>query len=434
MLHLRYNAVVRHGRSFTLDLLLLFGTAALLGLAGGKLITWLRIPRVVGFIAVGVVLGGSFTNLIPLDLIATLSPLTDFALALIGFMIGGELKGSVFRRFGWQMVTIMLVEGLAAFVLVSTLITLVTGQLALGLLLGALSSATAPAATVDVLWEYKSRGPLTTTILGIVALDDGLALILFGFAWAFARARLEGQPLSATTAFLDPAAHILGALALGVVIGLAVIAVLRKLPRNRDDELVLLIGMVLLVAGLAHHVGVSLILAEMALGVTLANVGADGSRRAFELMKGITPPIYILFFVLVGARLQIALLPQIGLIGLLYVGGRTLGKFAGSWAGGGLVRAPAAVRNYLGFALFSQAGVAIGLALAIAQELHNGGPAAQAVGTQVVTVIAATTFVVQLIGPPFEKFAVSRAGEIPPAQSGAVPESPEEGVADDGNA
>lgn len=395
-----------------MDLLLLFGLAALLGWVGGRLTRWLNIPRVVGYILMGVLLGNSLFDLIPLELVTNLAPLTDFALALIGFMIGGELKRSVFERFGKQMVLIMLAEGLGAFVLVTALITAFTGQVSLGMLLGALSSATAPAATVDVLWEYKARGPLTTTILGIVALDDGLALILYGFAIAFARSLLEGQALSLQTGLLEPLVEIVGSLVLGLLVGWALTGLLRRV-QDRDELLVLLVGAVLLVAGVAHWIGLSLILAEMALGVTLTNLAPNSSRKAFEIVKGITPPIYVLFFILVGARLQVGLLPQMGLMGLLYVVGRTVGKMSGAWLGGTAVRAAATVRHYLGFALFSQAGVAVGLALAIAQEFSRAGPHAQEVGTLVVNVIAATTFLVQIVGPPFVKFAISRAGEIP---------------------
>lgn len=398
-----------------LDLLLVFGVSAVAGLLGGRLCRRLHIPRVVGYIVVGVLLGGSALGLIPLPLVTRLAPLTDFALALIGFMIGSELKRSVFERFGRQMVIIMLAEGLAAFALVTGLVTLFTGDFAVGILLGALSSATAPAATVDVLWEYRSRGPLTTTILGIVALDDGLALILFGFAMAFARSLLESQSLSLMTGLVAPLEEILESLALGAVVGWVLTLLLRRLG-DRDDVLALLVGAILTVAGVAHVVDCSLILAEMALGVTLANVAPNSSRKGFEIIKGITPPIYILFFILVGARLQIGLLPQMGAIGLLYVIGRTAGKMFGAWAGSTAVGAAPTVRRYLGFALFSQAGVAIGLALAIAQELSEAGARADAVGTLVVNIIAATTFLVQIIGPPFVKFSIARAGEIPPAR------------------
>lgn len=398
-----------------MNLVLLLGISVLLGLSGGKLFEWLKIPRVVGYIIIGLFLGDSFGHVIPLDLVRALSPLTNFALALIGLMVGAELKKSVFQRFGRQMLTILSAEGLAAFALVALLVSFFTGKLYLGLVLGALASATAPAATVDVLWEYKSRGPLTTTILGIVALDDGLALILFGFAIAFARVLLEGGALSWANGVGQPLLEIGGSLGLGLAVGWGMTFVLRRL-HDKEDLLPLVLGAVLLIAGLVHLLDLSLILAEMALGVSLANLAPNSSRRAFEVIRDFAPPIYILFFVLVGARLQIGLLPQMGLLGLLYVAGRTGGKMGGVWIGATLSKAPPTVRKYLGYALFSQAGVAVGLALAVAQEFSQSSPAAQEMGTFVVNVIAATTFLVQIIGPPFVKFAISRAGEIPSAE------------------
>lgn len=395
-----------------MNLLLLFGVASLVGLVGGKLFALLKIPRVVGYIFVGILLGNSATNLIPLDLVSSLSPLTDFALALIGFMVGSELRKSVFERFGNQLLIILFAEGLLAMALVTAGVAFYTHNMALAILLGALASATAPAATVDVLWEYKSKGPLTTAILGIVALDDGLALILFGFAMAFARVLLEGGTFSLVGGVGRPLLEIGGSLALGLVAGWSIRWALRRL-QDHDDVLVLALGMVLLVGGISHAFDLSLILAEMALGATLVNFAPNTSRQVFALLKGITPPVYILFFILVGAQLQIGLLSQIGVLGLVYVVGRTLGKMSGAFLGGTLGKATPAVRNYLGFALFSQAGVAVGLALAIAQEFSHGGAAAQEVGALVVNVIAATTFLVQVIGPPFVKFAISRAGEIP---------------------
>lgn len=407
-----------------MELLLLLGAAALIGWLGGKLFQRLKVPRVVGYIVAGLLLGESFARVLPVERVTELSPLTDLALALIGLMVGGELKKSVFRRFGRQMVTILLCEGLTAFALVTLLVTWYTKEPALGIVLGALASATAPAATVDVLWEYKSRGPLTTTILGIVALDDGLALALYGFAIAFAQVMLAGGPPSWGEGLGRPLLEIFGSLGLGIAAGVGLLLPLRRLHSDREDLLVLLLGAVLVVAGSARGLGLSLILAEMALGVTLVNLAPNSSRPAFEVVKGFAPPIYVLFFVLVGARLQVGLLPQMGLLGLLYVLGRTAGKFAGSWLGGALSQAPAPVRKYLGFALFSQAGVAVGLALDVAQRFAHAGPAAREMGAFVINVIGATTFLVQIIGPPFVKYAVARAGEIPHAGGEDSDENP----------
>ena len=296
--------------------------------------------------------------------------------------------------------------------LVSILTILLTKNIPLGILLGALSSATAPAATVDVLWEYHSKGPLTSTILAIVALDDGLALFLYGFAFAFANALVTGGGLSAKIMLLQPLTEIFGSLLLGILIALILDRVLSWI-KTRDDQLVINVAAILLASGIAKNFDLSLILTNMAVGLTLTNLHPDRNESNFEIVKEFVPPIYIIFFLFVGARLQLGLLPSMGILGILYVTGRTIGKWAGSFLGAVLSGAPASVRKYLGFALFSQAGVAIGLALDIYQHFGQFGSAGRQLGHTVINVIAATTLLVQIIGPLSVKFAIFKAGEVP---------------------
>ena len=172
-----------------------------------------------------------------------------------------------------------------------------------------------------------------------------------------------------------------------------------------------IVGMVLFVAGLSTSLGVSLILASMTMGVVVANVKGDNSQYAHCVVERVGPLAYILFFALVGARLQISLLPQMGLLGLAYILLRSAGKFGGAWLGGRLGKAVPVVRNYLGFGLLSQAGVAIGLALSIANRFDGYGEAGVQLGQTVISVITATTFVVQIVGPVMVKFAIVQAGE-----------------------
>jgi Kef-type K+ transport system membrane component KefB len=391
---------------------LLLGLVLVSGLAAGRVFEKIGIPQVVGYIVIGVVLGDSVTHLIPAALLDRLSAITSIALAFIGFMVGGELKSSVFRKFGKQFLVILLCEGLLAMAAVATITILLTGNAALGLLLGALSSATAPAATVDVLWEYRSKGPLTTTILALVALDDGLALILYGFAFAFAGLLISGDPLSVDVMLLRPFLSISGSLLLGGGIAFLVDRVIRFV-KSADDRLVLNVSAVLLASGLALSFDFSLILTSMALGLVLTNVHPDRNESNFKMIKAFVPPISIIFFIFVGARLQLSLLSEIGVLGLLYVLGRTLGKWSGAYLGARISRASPSVRKYLGFALFSQAGVAVGLALDVYQHFSRYGSNGVQLGHTVISVIAATTLLVQIIGPSSVKYAISKAGEIP---------------------
>lgn len=395
-----------------MHILFTLGLIMALGLAGGRLFERFGIPQVVGYIVVGVVLGDSVLHFISLKTLDDLSPLTSMALAFIGFMVGGELKYSIFQKYGRQFFSILLSEGLLAMLLVCTLTILLTKNIPLGILLGALSSATAPAATVDVLWEYRSKGPLTSTILAIVALDDGLALFLYGFAFSFANALVTGGGLNIRIMVLQPLIEIFGSLLLGFLISLIIDHVLRWI-KTRDDQLVINVAAILLASGIAKHFDLSLILTNMAVGLTLTNLHPDRNESNFEVVKKFVPPIYIIFFLFVGARLQLGLLPSMGILGVLYVLGRTIGKWAGSFLGATISGAPLTVRKYLGFALFSQAGVAIGLALDIYQHFGEFGSAGERLGHTVINVIAVTTLLLALLGPLSVKFAISKAGEIP---------------------
>ena len=362
-----------------MHILFTLGFIMALGLAGGRLFERFGIPQVVGYIVVGVVLGDSVFHFLSLKTLDDLSPLTSMALAFIGFMVGGELKYSLFQKYGRQFFSILLFEGLLAMLLVCTLTILLTKNIPLGILLGALSSATAPAATVDVLWEYRSKGPLTSTILAIVALDDGLALFLYGFAFSFANALVTGGGLNIRIMVLQPLTEIFGSLLLGFLISLIIDFVLRWI-KTSDDQLIINVAALLLASGIAKHFDLSLILTNMAVGLTLTNLHPDRNESNFEVVKRFVPPIYIIFFLFVGARLQLGLLPSMGILGVLYVLGRTIGKWAGSFLGATISGAPLTVRKYLGFALFSQAGVAVGLALDIYQHFGEFGSAGERLG------------------------------------------------------
>jgi Kef-type K+ transport system membrane component KefB len=395
-----------------MQILLLLGIIIILGLASGRLFEKTGIPEVVGYIIAGIILGESISGIIPGKLLDNLSPLTSIALAFIGFMVGGELKISTFRKYGKQFFTILFSEGMLAMILVSVFVTLWTRNIALGILLGALSSATAPAATVDVLWEYRSRGPLTNTILAIVALDDGLALILYGFAFALSKAIVESETLSLQIMLFQPLLEIFGSVAIGIVSGFLADKSL-QLVKHKEDKLVIIIGMVILASGAAAILQFSLILTSMILGFYLTNIKPHRNESNFEIIKAFVPPIYIIFFVFIGARLNLGLLPKMGIVGVLYIIGRTAGKWIGAFSGSKLSHSPDTVRKYLGFALFSQAGVAIGLALDIYQNFSHYGTTGTYIGVTIINIIATTTFIVQIIGPPSVKYAISRAGEIP---------------------
>lgn len=394
-----------------MNILLLVGIAIALGLGGGKTFQRIKIPQVVGFIIMGTLLGTSFLGILSLDIVDSLASVSNFALCLIGFMIGGELQLSVFKKFGKSIFTILLVEVFGTFFLVIAAVWLLTGDLPVALLFGALATATAPAATVDVLWEYKSQGPLTTTLLAIVGLDDALALIVYGFAVAYAKAMVLHAEINLSSVLITPLTEIFGSIALGCLCGYF-LTVASKRVKGEGEHLPLIVASVLICGGAANQFHLSQILACMFMGMTLVNVSSGRKDHIFRIIEGITPPIYILFFVLIGAKLQVKLLPTMGVLGLVYIGARTAGKLIGANLGARFSATEETVRKYLGFSLFSQAGVAIGLSLAVAQDFAHLGAEGQKISSLVINIITATTFVVQLIGPPCVKYAITKAGEV----------------------
>ncbi len=388
------------------NIMLTVALAVLLGTFGARLFKRLRMPQVVAYIVIGVLLGATGLRVINAETVEGLTLLSLLALGIIGFMIGGELKLSMFRRHGTRAIVILLAEGLGAFILVTLATGIVTRNWALALLLGAIASATAPAATVDVLWEYRAMGILTTMTLAIVALDDGLALLLYGFASAVARTMFDHSRFVVLTV-VRPLYEIFGALLLGGGVAL-LLHWARRHIREKELLLALALGCILLLVGVSQALSTDMILAAMACGSVFANVAGKESDEVFATVQRFAPPIFVLFFVLVGARLHVqGLTWMVALTALAYVLGRTAGKFAGVWLGARLTGAPDVLRRLLGFTLFSQAGVAIGLAM-LTSQTFAGYPE---VSATIVAVVTATTFLTQLIGPPAVRYAIMRAGE-----------------------
>ncbi len=394
------------------SILTVVGLVIAVAFLGSKLFQRLGIPQVVGFIVFGMLLGTSFFNLLPLALCNDLSQVSDVALGLIGFDMGGHLRFGELSRLGRSIAFILLFEAFGTFLLVSGGLYALTGSLHTALIFGALSSATAPAATVDVLAEYDAGGPLTTTLLAVVGLDDALSLLLYSVIASAAVTSLSGTVMPSVLQIVElPFFEIGGAFALGTAAGLLLNAIMGRM-RHRHDSMAVSIGFVFICAGLAADLGISLILTTMVMGMTVVNRSPQHGRYIRFTIEQAGPVIYVLFFALVGARFDIHLLPTMGLLGIAYVLLRSGGKYVGAWLGGLVGAAPVQVRDNLGLGLLSQAGVAIGLALDASKRFTPLGEDGEALGTLIISVITATTFIVQIFGPIGVKFAISRAGEV----------------------
>ena len=397
------------------QLVFLFGLIMFFGAVGGRLFQKLHIPQVVGYIVIGILIGSSGFRVLEPQTVAALNPVSTVALSLIGILVGGELKINVLKKYGKQFISILLFESITPFFIVGIFITAATyaftkdftRAISLGLLLGAICSATAPAATTDVLEEYRTKGPLTTTTYGIVAMDDAVALILYAIASTIVAPILGGHVVSLGHQIFAIFRDIFGSILIGSLFGVLLSLVIRNLMYDEGRILSFALGSLFLSTGVCDMLGLDHILAAMSIGFFLVNFAPAKTRPTFALIDKFTPPIYVLFFVLVGAKLNIWMItPFLGILALLYVAGRTFGKSVGSWFGAWLTNAPPTVQKYMQFCLLSQAGVAIGLSIAAGNDFPDS------VGPQILLIITATTFIVQLIGPVCVKYGVTKAGEV----------------------
>lgn len=403
-----------------MGLLTIIGLCIFCGVIGAWIFQKLHVPQVVGYIVIGVLIGASGFKIVGPEDVLALRPFNMFALGLIGFLVGGELHGSIFKKYGKQFTAILLGEGLAAFFLVGITSTLIVQavvhdwviSLAAGTVFGAIASATDPASTIDVLWEYRTAGVLTTAIVAIVALDDALAMTLYGIGTSAAQMLTSGSA-DLVHELTSVAVELFGSVILGLAAGFGLNLVLRFLPQ-KERRLGIALGVILLTISAAVVFHMDVILATMAVGILLTNIAPRRSKELFEVIRSFSAPIYILFFVLVGARLDIRGMPAwLWILVVAYVLMRSLGKWIGSFWGGRISKAEPVVSRYMGFTLFAQGGVAVGLSIMASQHLSEIAVTdTMSLGDMIVFTVTATTLVVQLIGPACTRFAVRAADEV----------------------
>ncbi|NLW55319.1 MAG: cation:proton antiporter [Firmicutes bacterium] len=387
-----------------MNIILYLGIILIAGLAAGRVINRLKLPAVTGYLLIGLLLGPSVFNLITTEKITALAPINSIALSIIAFSIGGALSLKQIKKCGKSVLVITVMQALGAYLLVTlTLHCLFGVELHSALIFGAISTATAPAATIMVLREYKAKGPLTSNLLAVVALDDALCLIAFGITMALAKI-LAGKVSGGVVPMIAaPLWELLGSIILGIVFAVTLLLLSSRFKEN-PDKMVLVLGMVFLQAGLAEFLHLSALLAGMTMGCVAVNLLQHQSEELFRLVNTVDTPIYVLFFVLAGANLQLGLLVKVGLVGVAYIFSRMIGKIGGAIYGAIISKAPAVVRKYLGLGLIPQAGVAIGLTLLVQQDLPE-------IANLVSTVILGSVVVYEIIGPFFAKMAIMKAGE-----------------------
>ena len=384
---------------------LLFYLAIMLfaGLLFGRLLKLVKLPNVTGYLIAGLVLGPFVTNILSAEQVESLSVISNMALSFIAFTVGLSFKRSYFKRVGMTPVVIALLEALVAVFLVQGALIAAGFDVAFSIVLGAIAAATAPAATIMVIKQYGAKGPVTDTLMAVVAIDDAVALVAFGFAVSIAGVISGNGGGNIFLSILQPLWQVFLSLLIGAVMG-----VLFKIPlrffKKSGNRLIIIIGFVFMTSALATLCGVSELLACMALGSVFCNISTE-SDSINDLCDFFTPPLFELFFVVSGAGLDVSVLPQIGVMGAIYVVVRCVGKYLGAFIGAKIMKAPDAVAKYIGPTLIPQAGVAIGLTI-VAQSVVPHYAA------QVRAVILCGTLIYELVGPAITKITLKKAGEI----------------------
>jgi len=381
------------------------GIALIVGVSCGKIMNYFKVPAVAGYILAGLVLGGSVLNIISGEMIGDMSFISDFALCVIAFNIGSELEISVIKQLGKSIFVIAFFEAMGAFILVTVASYAITKDPAIALILGSVSAATAPAATVMVLRELKAKGPVTSTLLGVVAVDDAICLIIFAMAASIAKVFVNHEVITMQKVLLLPLEEIGLSILAGAALGL-MLSILIKISKGDGELLPFIIGVLLVLDGMATVFKLSPLLSAMAMGIMIANISPQ-KRRTFKILEDFSPPIVAAFFILAGARLNLSFIPQIGMLGVVYLIFRIIGKVAGASLGASLSKAPADVKKYIGYGLLSQVGVAVGLAITVNREFPD-----TSIGNVVVTILLATTIITEIIGPIATKYAIVKSNEV----------------------
>ena len=399
-------------------------------LVGGLLLTRVtklfNLPAVTAYLVAGLLLGpfciGSLglpgLGFHSLEQVEALSVLTQTALGFIAFTIGNEFRLSQLRTMGKSAITIGLLQAVITTVIVDLILISLhllrpdLLSIPCALVLGAIASATAPAATLMVVRQYKADGPLTRLLMLVVAIDDAVGLLLFSVSFGIASALAHGQ-VSVLAVVVEPIVEVVLSLGLGAVMGW-LLHYTEQFFDSRSKRMSLSVGFVLLTVGLSSlhfqvgpiHCGFSLLLVCMMTGTVFCNI-CDFSEELMERIEGWTAPLNILFFVISGAELDLEVLshPVTILVGVIYIIARSLGKYLGSDASCALTRQSAPIRKNLGITLLPQAGVALGMALSAA-TLPGG--------YLVRNVVLFAVLIYELVGPALTKRSLLSVGEIQP--------------------
>ena len=379
------------------EILIAIGSILLLGLATDFIGKRTFLPRVTLLLIFGIIVGDQVLGVIPNSVSNRFEIITNIALLMIGFLLGGKLTISSFKKDSRQLLWISLSAALTTTLLVTFALVLVGLSIEISILLGCIAAATAPAATVETVLESGSNSRFSRLLLSIVAIDDVWALILFSLGLALISI-ISGMQDSSVH-LLNASYEIVGALLLGGLIGLPA-AYLTGRVKPGQPMLTEALGLVFVCGGISLWLDVSFLISAITMGAVVTNLAKHHSY-AFHEIENIERPFMVIFFILAGATLDVGMLKGLGLIGLVYILARVSGKFSGAWLGARVSNASGDVQSWMGLALLPQAGVAIGMALVIS----NRYPQYQQI---VLSIVISTTIFFELVGPIFTRLALKR--------------------------
>lgn len=361
-----------------------------------------HVPRVTLLLLLGVVVGPIGLGVIPVVAEETFPLVTHLALAMVGFLLGERLSFKEMQRDGYAALRISIGVTLVTALCVLAAVWIATANLVLALLLAGIAPATAPAATVDVIRESRAKGPLTDTVLRVVALDDAWCVILFTTFLVVAEG-LAGQA-HPRDEFALALWEVGGAVLLGVAVGTPMAWLTGRVKRG-EPTLLEAAGFVFLGAGIAELCGFSYLLCTMTVGATVANL-ARHHTRPFRAIEGVAEPFLAIFFFLAGHGLDLQSLPAVGLLGLIYIGARSGGRVGGGYWSARAAATGHELAHRIGWCLLPQAGVAVGLMLLAIERLPD-------TRTIVLPVVIGTTVVFELLGPVATLRQLRAAEETP---------------------
>ena len=415
--------------------LLLIATALFAGLLMTRLFVKLHMPDVTAYLVTGVLIGPcclgalgiSGLGFTSFEEVESLSVINDVALGFIAFAIGTEFKMSSLKKTGKQATVIGIVQAVFAMILVDAVLiglSFVIGQdklpLPVCVTLGAIATATAPAATLMVVKQYKAKGPVTNILLPVVALDDAVGLVCFAVSIGVAQALVGGgEALNVISLVINPLLEVVLSLILGSVVGV-IFTVVENMFLSNSKRLCLSITFVLLTIALSQlshtfsngiEIKFSNLLVCMMLGTIFCNI-CDSADELMEKTDKWTMPIFILFFVISGAELEFSFFKNwvVIVVGIVYILTRALGKYTGAALSAKATKCDKNIVKYLGITLVPQAGVAIGMSI-IAVELLGS------YGATVRNIVLFGVLIYELVGPLLTKIALTKAGDIVPKQS-----------------